>query len=67
MAYHILLILEEKRDNRDVIHLICRALLVPLVIAQSPQNHQLDPQVTTKVISELDPTAFEYRIAQVLS
>ena len=46
MIYHILLILEEKKDNESLIMLICQALLVPIILAQNPEDHGIDPEIS---------------------
>ena len=40
---------------------------MPIYIAQNPKDHSIDPNDAKKMFSELDPTAFEYRIARVLN
>lgn len=46
MIYHILLILEEKKDTQSLIMLICQALLVPIIFALNPEDRGIDPEIS---------------------
>ena len=65
--YSLVKILEDNANNEAAVLRICRTFMVPTILAIHPENRELNPKHFIEVLKSLNPIAYVYRIAKVVS
>ena len=59
--------LEEMKENEQMVLLTLNVLLMPVVLALHPENYALEPEQFLETLKKLNPSAYEFKISSVAS
>ena len=65
VIYYLVQILENNKDNQDLVQLTLEVLLIPIILMQHPGSHALEPEKFLSILKGLNVGSYSLKIASV--
>lgn len=63
IIYSLFQMLENYQEDKEMVVLIMKVLLIPIVLAQHPETHVIEPEKMLGILKKLNLGGYSYKIA----